>query len=898
MSKITIYESVGGNSELVTNYGQLENHHPSKRLQESGRVYARVNGENEEILGNYRGTAVLTPGGEYMVSKDMVLTAPGLSNGNVPIPSPAAGVIGKIDREDGVITINDPKTGDTMFQIRHAQIDANLKAGDKVEYGQPLGKQHGYNNGNPNAFPDHVHFDVNTKYIAQADKWIKDMHAGTLTTDQRPAQTENLTNAAPTFVPISGTFPKPADPPLADGKLSYGEKGPEVEKLQRALIAAGAVDAEGKALNPDQDYGRRTREAVEDYQRKHGQTVTGVADQKMLTDLGVIAPTQQTPTQQPPAQQTPTQQPPVQQTPVQETPAQQTPAQQTTPGRISGGPNDYGSDNPLGNLIARGEGDYGSYNRGRAGDAKGDKIDFSQMTVGEVMRRQDLPAGDPDRLFAVGKYQVIPSTMKGAVDTLGIDKDAKFTPQLQERIFADYLMDEKRPDIKAYVTGKTSGPEGLERAQYATALEWASVGDPRKGGASHYGGTANNAASITPDEVGQKLNGMRDQYQKNVAAGMNPDEAYRALSGDPKNFGQNQSQGQTTGQKGGLDDKLLVKEERGEGVRRLQEALNNAGIRDDQGQPLPTTGYFGDKTEAAVRKYQEQKGLEVDGKAGENTLKALGIFPGQEQAPAQPKVDTPTQPQPNAPTPTPAQPEQVTPQPTQPRADTPTQPQPNTPAQPNATVPANVAASEGILQQGSTGPEVAKLQASLNNQGYRGPDGQPIPTNGTFDAATTHALKAFERDNGMDPNGIAGPKTLEALSKAEQSPKLSNPNHPDNALYQQAMKGLEQMPAGTFKNAQERENAAATIAFEAKVSGLSQIDHVKAGGNNAGFFAVQGGLEDPANKRVYVDREQAVQQTVQQSTQLMQQNTQNQQQTPAPAQDTTQQRDTPRTMMA
>ena len=886
MPKITIYESVGGDSQLVTNYAQLENHHPSKRLQERGRVYARVNGENEEILGDYRGSAVLTPGGEYMVSKDMVLTAPGLSNGNVPIPSPAAGVIGKIDRDDGVITINDPKTGDTMFQIRHAQIDPNLKAGDKIEYGQSLGKQHGYNNGNPDAFPDHVHFDVNTKYIAQADKWIKDMHAGTLTTDKRPAQTENLTNPAPTFVPISGNFPKPADPPLADGKLSFGEKGPEVEKLQRALIAAGAVDAEGKALNPDQDFGRRTREAVEDYQKKNGQPVTGVADQKMLADLGVIAPTQQTPAQQTPAQQTP-----VQQTPVEQTPAQQTPTPQPAANKVSGGPNDYGSDNPLGNLIARGEGDYGSYNRGRAGDANGAKIDFSEMTVGELMRHQSLPSGDPDRLFAVGKYQVIPSTMKGAVETLGIDKDAKFTPQLQERIFADYLMDEKRPDIKAYVTGKTSGPEGLERAQYATALEWASVGDPRKGGASHYGDVGNNAASITPDEVGRKLNDMRDQYQKNVAAGMNPDEAYRALSGDPKNFGQNTSQGQTTGQKGGLDDTLLVKEERGEGVRRLQEALNNAGIRDDQGQPLPTTGYFGDRTEAAVRKYQEQKGLEVDGKAGENTLKSLGIFPGQEQTqtPAQPKVETPTPTQPNTPTPT--QPEPTTPQPSQPRADTPAQSQPNTPAQPNATIPANVAASEGILQQGSTGPDVAKLQTMLNNQGYRGPDGQPIPTNGTFDAATTHALKAFERDNGMDPNGIAGPKTLEALSKAEQSPKLSNPNHPDNALYQQAMKGLELMPAGTFKNAQERENAAATIAFEAKVSGLSQIDHVKSAGNNAGFFAVQGGLEDPTNKRVYVDREQAVQQTVQQSTQLMQQNTQNQPQ--APAQDTTQQRENP-----
>ncbi|MFZ5637650.1 MAG: XVIPCD domain-containing protein, partial [Pseudomonadota bacterium] len=209
----------------------------------------------------------------------------------------------------------------------------------------------------------------------------------------------------------------------------------------------------------------------------------------------------------------------------------------------------------------------------------------------------------------------------------------------------------------------------------------------------------------------------------------------------------------------------------------------------------------------------------------------------------------------------------------QPTQQQPTQQQPTqqSPAQPQTGgIPANVAASEGILQQGSTGPDVARLQTLLNNQGFRGPDGQPLPVNGNFDASTTHALKAFEKANGLEQNGIAGPKTLEALERAERTPQLSNPNHPDNALYQQAMKGLEQLPAGTFKNAQERENAAAALAFEAKVTGMGRIDHVAPAGNNAGFFAVQGGLEDPANRRVFVDRNQAVNQSVQQSTQLLQ----------------------------
>ena len=829
MSKITIYESVGGNSEHVTNFRDLENHHPSKHQQEAGRVYARVAGENEEILGNYAGTAVLTPGGNYMVSKDMVLTAPGLDNGNVPVPSPAAGVIGRIDRENGIVTINDPVTGDTMFQTRHMRVDPNLQPGQTVEYGQPLGQQHGYNKGNPNAFPDHVHFDVNTRYIAQADKWIKDMESGALTTDRRPAQTPNLTNDPPTFVPISGNFPKPADPPLADGKLTYGEKGPEVERLQRALNAAGAHDAQGRALTPDQDFGNRTREAVRDYQQKHNLPVTGEADRQLLTTLGVIATTQQQQPQQqqpqqPQPQQPQQQQPQEQQPPQQQQPQQQQPQpQQQQPGRISGGPNDYGSDNPLGQLIARGEGNYGSYNRGRAGDANGATIDFSQMTVGEVMRRQQLPSGDPDRLFAVGKYQVIPDTMAGAVRTLGIDPNTRFTPQLQERIFADYLIDEKRPDIRAYITGQTNGPEGRERAQYAAALEWASVGDPRRGGASHYGGVGNNSASITPDEVGRTLDQMRTQYQQNVQAGMNPQDAYRALSGDPQTFGQNQPSnqpaGRTQGQSGSVNDTLLTHGERGDGVRRLQEALNTAGIRDDRGQPLPTTGYYGDQTEAAVRRYQEQHNLQVDGRAGRDTLTALGIYPGQQQ----------TNPQAN---------------PQQPAQQAPDQQQPPTQQQaPQQTAP---------QQTPNPQQQAPDQQAPQQTAPQQTPNPQTPPSS----------------SSEKPPTDAGQPQR----SAETERPSIADPRHPDHRLYEQAMANLQQLgPSGGFKSQDELTKAAAAVAADARASGLNSIDHVSRTNTPNGqslLVAVEGNPTNPASKNSYIDYTQATTQTVDQSSRM------------------------------
>ena len=65
--------------------------------------------------------------------------------------------------------------------------------------------------------------------------------------------------------------------------------------------------------------------------------------------------------------------------------------------------------------------------------------------------------------------------------------------------------------------------------------------------------------------------------------------------------------------------RLLKKGVKGEDVKKLQELLNKAG-----GYNLAADGDFGSKTDKAVRSFQKTKGLTVDGKAGKNTIKALG----------------------------------------------------------------------------------------------------------------------------------------------------------------------------------------------------------------------------------------------------------------------------------
>lgn len=149
----------------------------------------------------------------------------------------------------------------------------------------------------------------------------------------------------------------------------------------------------------------------------------------------------------------------------------------------------------LGRLIGRHEGGYASFNRGNAGDSRRQTMDFGSMSVGEVMALQSLPSTDPRRIFAVGKYQVIPKTLREAVSALGVDKNEKFTPDLQERIFSEYLVGKKRPAVADFLSGKS---DDVNAAVHALSLEFASVQSPYTG-IGRYDGIAGNKASLSVD---------------------------------------------------------------------------------------------------------------------------------------------------------------------------------------------------------------------------------------------------------------------------------------------------------------------------------------------------------------------------------------------------------------
>jgi len=65
------------------------------------------------------------------------------------------------------------------------------------------------------------------------------------------------------------------------------------------------------------------------------------------------------------------------------------------------------------------------------------------------------------------------------------------------------------------------------------------------------------------------------------------------------------------------------------------------------------------------------------------------------------------------------------------------------------------------LKEGSTGSNVVKLQARLQELGFN-----PGPADGEFGPGTEAAVMAFQRSEGLLADGVAGPRTLGALGFA------------------------------------------------------------------------------------------------------------------------------------
>ena len=72
---------------------------------------------------------------------------------------------------------------------------------------------------------------------------------------------------------------------------------------------------------------------------------------------------------------------------------------------------------------------------------------------------------------------------------------------------------------------------------------------------------------------------------------------------------------------------------------------------------------------------------------------------------------------------------------------------------------------EGLLKKGNIGDDVKKIQQALSDLGY---DLGKWGVDGILGSATTEAIKAFQKAQGLTVDGIIGPDTIAALEKASE----------------------------------------------------------------------------------------------------------------------------------
>jgi muramidase (phage lysozyme) len=120
--------------------------------------------------------------------------------------------------------------------------------------------------------------------------------------------------------------------------------------------------------------------------------------------------------------------------------------------------------------------------------------DLGALAIDQIYELMDQlrAAGRPST--AVGRYQIIRSTLRTLQSRSNIAGSDKFTPVLQDHLGLALLVGR---DYPKWWTG------AITDRQFAhnISLEWASLPDPENGGKSHYDGVGPNHASTTLDDV-------------------------------------------------------------------------------------------------------------------------------------------------------------------------------------------------------------------------------------------------------------------------------------------------------------------------------------------------------------------------------------------------------------
>jgi hypothetical protein len=144
---------------------------------------------------------------------------------------------------------------------------------------------------------------------------------------------------------------------------------------------------------------------------------------------------------------------------------------------------------------------------------------LSEYTIGEVKNFQAQSRSGNGQLWATGRYQIIPNTLKGLQTELNLPDNTKYNVEIQDKMGLQLLLNRK--PLKDYITSQVPDTqENLEKASLSVAQVWSSVGVPynmtgRYGSInknqSYYSG-GGDRASVGTEIVQQKLRDLRNTF--------------------------------------------------------------------------------------------------------------------------------------------------------------------------------------------------------------------------------------------------------------------------------------------------------------------------------------------------------------------------------------------------
>jgi hypothetical protein len=151
------------------------------------------------------------------------------------------------------------------------------------------------------------------------------------------------------------------------------------------------------------------------------------------------------------------------------------------------------------------------------------KKPLSAYTVAEVKEFQAKERTGFGQLWATGRYQIIPDTLKGIQRSAGVSDNDKYDKTTQDKLGWQLILNRK--PIKDYLSGAVPDTlENLQKASLEMAKIWSSIGIPyalsgkQKDQSYYHGG--GDVASVKSEVVQKKLKELRSQISDLLKRGV------------------------------------------------------------------------------------------------------------------------------------------------------------------------------------------------------------------------------------------------------------------------------------------------------------------------------------------------------------------------------------------